>query len=105
IIGGISHRGPDTGLVLKSDRAFEVRTTVAALALGDGLLSGRFGPAMLLAMPPEKLPALAIIITYAVLYSADGGLHQLQLTLGANPPGVNLVYENLLKLPHPVIFV
>jgi hypothetical protein len=106
IIGGRSHRGPDTGLVLKSDRAFEVRTTVAALAMGDVLLSGRFGPAMPLTMPSAKLPVPAIVIVRPTLYLASGGFRELRLTLcAAGAPGRRLRFQHLRSLPNPVIYV
>lgn len=104
IIGGISHRGPETGLVLKSDRAFEVRTAVAALGMGDVLLSGRFGPAVPLALPPERLPAPAIHIDRRKLFLAAGGFRGLELVvcgMGNQP----LLHRHLQGLPNPVIYV
>jgi hypothetical protein len=42
-IGGARYRAGDGKLVLKSERAMEIHTTIAALAKGDAVLSGRYG--------------------------------------------------------------
>ena len=106
-IGGLTHHDLKTQLVLKSDRAFEVRTTLEALSAGDGLISGRFGPAIRLALPPEKLPVpeIAIESTQSRLYLAEGGHRQLILCIRPTKPGVPFGYADLKLLPDPLIFV
>lgn len=54
-IGGVRYRAGDGKLVLKSERAIEINTTIAALAKGDGVLSGRYGASIpLQAKLPER---------------------------------------------------
>jgi hypothetical protein len=106
-LGGVIHHDPKTQLVLKSDRAFEVRTTLEALGTGEGLLSGRFGPAIPLALPPKKLPVPAIAINQnqSRLYLAAGGYRQLVLWIRPAKFGVPFGCADLKKLPDPLIFV
>ncbi len=54
-IGGARYRAGDGKLVLKSERAMEVHTTIAALAKGDAVLSGRYGASIPLQanLPPR----------------------------------------------------
>jgi hypothetical protein len=55
LIGGARYRAGDGNLVLKSERAMEIHTTIAALARGDAVLSGRYGASKpLLAKPSGK---------------------------------------------------
>jgi hypothetical protein len=105
-IGGVTHRDPKTQLVLKSDRAFEVHTTLEAFGTGDGLLSGRFGPAIPLALPPKKLPVPAIAIDVSsTLYLAAGGYRQLRLWIRPARFGLPFGYADLKELPDPLIYV
>jgi hypothetical protein len=53
-IGGARYRAGDGKLVLKSERAMEIYTSIAALAKGDAVLSGRYGASILL---QANLPA------------------------------------------------
>ena len=57
-IGGARYRAGDSKLVLKSERAIEIHTTIAALAKGDAVLSGRYGASIpLQAKLPTKTAA------------------------------------------------
>jgi hypothetical protein len=45
-IGPRSYDGPATGLTLKSDKTLELKMTLQELAFGEGMVSGRYGPAV-----------------------------------------------------------
>jgi hypothetical protein len=52
-IGGARYRAGDGNLILKSERAIEIHTTIAALARGDAVLSGRYGASIPLRAKPQ----------------------------------------------------
>jgi hypothetical protein len=62
VIGGTVHREESENLTLKSDQAFEFETTIASLATGDSVLSGRFGSSFKLEFPEDRRPVEAIYI-------------------------------------------
>jgi hypothetical protein len=45
-IGPRSYDGPATGLTVKSDKTLELKMTLQELAFGEGMVSGRYGPAV-----------------------------------------------------------
>lgn len=55
LIGGAGYSERSADLVLKSDQALEVNTTMFALASSDAVLSGRFGSSIPLVVPPNQL--------------------------------------------------
>jgi hypothetical protein len=63
LIGGEVYNEQSANLVLKSDQALEVNTTMFALASSDAVLRGRFGSSIPLALPRSELkfPALDLI--------------------------------------------
>jgi hypothetical protein len=52
-IGGIRYCAGDGNLVLKSDHAMDIHTTIAAIAKGDAVLSGRYGASIALLAAPH----------------------------------------------------
>lgn len=46
VLGGKTLTGPSSGLILKSDQAMHINTDVAALATGDAIVNGRYGPSV-----------------------------------------------------------
>lgn len=63
LMGGTVYNEKSTNLVLKSDQALEVNTTMFALASSNAVLSGRFGSSIQLEVPSSQLkfPALDLI--------------------------------------------
>ena len=119
IIGGIRYRAGDGNLVLKSHRAMEVHTTIAAVAKGDAVLSGRYGASIpLVAKPPgkdwEPLWANGINIDdETVRIQSDQGeaykfrclvipLYAAQGTGAHKPLGLDAFDD---RMPHPIICV
>ncbi len=106
-IGGARYRAGDGNLVLKSERAMEIHTTVAALARGDAVLSGRYGASIpLLAKPPgEDLPTQGVnIIGSPSIANTQEKFSWLAITL-ASATDEPLRAEIFGRTPQPIICV
>ena len=55
LIGGDVYSEAAGNLVLKSDQALEINTTLSALSSGDGVISGRFGSSVRLQIPQQNV--------------------------------------------------
>jgi hypothetical protein len=85
LLGPKVHDSAATGLILKSDHAIELRTTLADLAFGDAAISGRYGPPIKLAaeldgsgiainsVSHRDEPGRSFVPVDVVLQSRDGG--------------------------------
>ena len=106
-IGGALHRAGDGNLVLKSHRAMEIRTTIAALAKGDAVLSGRYGAStpLLADVTGNDVPADGVNILAAARVS---GAHEkfswVEITL-SSASGGPLSTAIFNRTPQPVICV
>jgi hypothetical protein len=97
-----------SGLVLKSDQALEVSTTMSALASGDAVLSGRFGPSMQLGVPAETLPVEGLFITQATIRFGRGKKYlQVRIIIAGLKDGnySDLKVDHLAKGPEPLMFL
>ena len=109
VIGGTTHREEDGTLTLKSDQALEFETTLDALATGDAMLSGRFGPAFQLVVPENTRPAASLNIWGATIKPMRNSR---ALRISVNIIGLDktgepkdLCYEDLAKLPDLILYV
>lgn len=95
-------------LTLKSDRCLEFETTVNALALGDSVLIGRFGPSIQLAIDKAKRPAETLEIFGVQIepsrYTNATRIHIDVRALDDGTP-VPLTVKHLQNLPEPILFV
>lgn len=106
-IGGARYRGGEGNLVLKSERALEIRTTIAALAKGDAVLSGRYGAsAPLLAKPPgEELPKNGInIVGEARIANTREKFSWMEITL-VSATDEHIKAEIFDRTPQPIICI
>ncbi len=105
-IGGQVHRSVETNLIIKSDHALEIRTTVAALNEGEAVLSGRFGPSVPLSINLATLPVKSIAIESA-MFSVQPGDAFVRLALVIRPTenGQRLSKKELEKLPDPILYL
>jgi hypothetical protein len=115
-IGGARYRAGDGKLILKSERAMEIHTTVAALAKGDAVLSGRYGASIPLEAKTtgDPLPGYGINIVDSRLRveGVEGKFRCLGIPLvsaggpvtpgGSERPLTPGVFE---RTPHPIICV
>ena len=70
------------GLILKSNNAFELVTTIDALSSGPGMISGRYGRAVPFTIESEAYEdAPRITITKAVIGPSLSGMRRVELTL------------------------
>lgn len=109
VIGGVVHREEDGSLTLKSDQTFEFETTVASLATGDSVLSGRFGSSFQLTVPKEKRPVAGLYIARAIIRPSRY-TKAFRITIevkGANLDGSDqdLTLAALAALPEPILFI
>jgi hypothetical protein len=109
VMGGEVHKEEDGSITLKSDQALEFETTIDSLTTGDGVLSGRFGPAQRLRIPNELLPVASLDIQRATIRPLrKSKAVRIRIDIAAydnhgnNPP---LTIADLLKLPDPILFV
>jgi hypothetical protein len=109
IIGGTPHKEEDGTLTLKSDQALEFETTLDALASGDAMLSGRFGPAFQLVVPEGKRPAASLNISGATIKPMrNSKARRISINIiGLDNTGEpkDLTYEGLAKLPDLILYV
>jgi hypothetical protein len=108
-IGGITYRAGEGNLVLKSDRALELHTTIDALAKGDAVLSGRFGRSKPLAVPDSMRPAKGINLRTVLAKSVPGDQYsRVSLTIVAfdnNGNNKALTLPDVERLPRPIIYL
>ncbi len=105
IIGGKVHSTKDTGLILKSDRALQVQTTVEAFAQGNAVLSGRFGPSIELAYEFANLPADGIKIENAQFLPTPSEYTRLFVLIRSVGGKKPVLCDVLRELPDPVLYV
>ncbi len=108
-IGGRVHREEDGSITLKSDQALEFETTIDSLTTGDGVLSGRFGPALQLSVPENVLPVSSLTIDRASIQPLrKSRAFRIKIDIvGWDNQGnrANLTVENFQNLPEPILFV
>ncbi|MEA2719384.1 MAG: hypothetical protein QOJ39_1248, partial [Candidatus Eremiobacteraeota bacterium] len=109
VVGGITYSEEAGTLTLKSEHALEIATTIASLMTGNAVLSGRFGPAIPLEIPPEKRPAPSLFVKGALIealpYTKDLRMTidvKAQKTDGTN---FDLTLEQLKALPEALVFL
>jgi hypothetical protein len=74
LLGSTAHTGPDSGLLIKSDRSMELTASLHDLAFGDGFISGRYGQGIV-GPPVQKTGgdnAEGILINKVQITHADG---------------------------------
>jgi hypothetical protein len=105
IIGGKVYSEKSGGLILKSDRALQVYTTIEALGQGDAVLNGRYGPSLELALPQAKLPCekLTINVNYQILVNSTD-LQPIFIAIGRADKEPFLP-NTLRELPNPILYV
>ena len=106
-IGGARYRAGDDNLVLKSEGAMEIHTTIAALAKGDAVLSGRYGASTpLLANPPgDDLPKQGVnIIGAARIANRQEQFSWMEIAL-ASATDEPLRAEIFDRTPQPIICI
>jgi hypothetical protein len=105
IIGGKVYNEKNGGLVLKSDRAFQVITKIEALGQGDAVLNGRYGQSGELRLPPPMLPRQETVITARYQILAESVELQPIYVLLSRADGKPFLLETLRQMPDPIIFV
>jgi hypothetical protein len=109
VIGGEVHREEDHNLTLKSDQALEFETPIASLAIADAVLSGRFGPALKLSIPAEKLPVVTFEITRAnIQHSRQLKAFYVSLDvkgLDADANYKDITVKDFGTLPEPILYI
>ena len=109
VIGGEVHREEDHNLTLKSDQALEFEAPIASLTSADAVLSGRFGPALKLIIPPEELPVATFEISRATVVPSRR-LRAFYVSvdikgLDANAEYKDFTVEDVAKLPEPILYI
>jgi len=109
VTGGKVHSEVDGTLTLKSDQALEFETTIASLATGDSVLSGRFGSSLQLMVPPNRRPVTSLEIM-GVDIVPSGYTKSSRITVDVKGLDVDgndqdLTVEDIQKLPEPILFV
>lgn len=61
MLGSQTYSTPSDGLILKSDQSFQLNTSIAALASGEAILNGRYGPSRLISPDPPLAPGISIL--------------------------------------------
>jgi hypothetical protein len=109
VIGGEVHREETGTLTLKSDQALEFETTIDSLTTGDGVLSGRFGPALQLNVPESKLPVASLNILGATIRPLrKSKAFRISIDICGYDEAGNarsLTVEDMQKLPDAILFV
>jgi hypothetical protein len=108
VIGGKTYREEDGSLTLKSHQALEFETTIAALATGDCVLSGRFGSSTQFIVETEKrIASLGIDQAEIAPGSSTKEVYIKVDIKGLDADGleVDLVVKDIQKLPEPILFV
>jgi hypothetical protein len=103
-IGGERCHAGEGKLVLKSDRAMELHTSIDALMKGDAVLSGRFGSSMPLIRAAAPARGVNIEVV-SVRRSPDGSQALLILILVAADQDARLRVADFERLPQAVIFL
>ena len=109
VMGGSIHREEDGSLTLKSDQALEFETRIASLAVGDSVLSGRFGSSFRLEVPKTNRPVDVLsIVRVTVRPSRYTKAFRVTVDIGGideNGLRCDLTTSALQKLPEPILFV
>jgi hypothetical protein len=102
-VGDMIHRDLATGLLIKSDHHMQVATTPKALAYGNGVVNGRYGPTVQLYITP---PVASIWVAWCELeLSALGNFHELHIYMADAQKANALTVKQLAKLPDPIVMV
>lgn len=107
-MGGKVH-AEDGTLTLKSDQALEFSTSLAALATGGAVLSGRFGSSVPLVVPADRLPAKILNIQSATIHPIRyAKTFQISIDVkapdwGGEPQDIDLA--KLTNLPEPLLLI
>jgi hypothetical protein len=102
-VGQTVHRSAETGLLIKSDYHMQITTTQQALAYGNGVINGRYGPTVALQISPT-VPAIWVAWCEVEL-SADGKFDWLEIYIASADKTKVLTYADLLPLPEPIVTV
>jgi hypothetical protein len=109
VIGGTLHREENGTLTLKSDQSLEFETTLNAIATGDAVLKGRFGPSVQLLVPETGRAFNALDISNATIRPLrDSKLLRISLSIsGYDKSGTEhpLTLDHLKDLPDGIMFV
>jgi hypothetical protein len=109
VMGNQVHEDLASGMVLKSDQALEIRTTLSALATGDAVLSGRFGSSkQLLVVPSATMPTNLSIVRAHIRPSRGKKFYRVRVYVqGHNDSGddQDLKLDDLQQVPDPIIFL
>jgi len=109
VIGGTVLREEAGTLVLKSDQAFEFKTSIESLATGDAVLSGRFGASFQLTVPDDKRPVKDLYIARATIRPSryTKAFRIIIEVRGKNPSGLDepITLAQMAKLPEPILFI
>jgi hypothetical protein len=95
------------GLILKSDQALQINVPLNAVATGDAVIIGRYGPSKLLKIPSAKLHFSSIFICSLDLNPAGDQFYSLSLHLAPNclPGHAPLRLEHLPTGNRPVLLI
>jgi len=99
-IGGAVHADAASGLLIKSDQAVDVVTSIAGLAQPDGVLIGRYGTAIAL----EKQEGTGLKIETVTLDPPLGGKYQVEIVL-KNRAGGDLLENDLPTTSPPLVII
>ena len=109
VVGGTTYSEEAGTLTLKSERSLEFATTIASLMTGNAVLSGRFGAAIPLEIPPDQRPAPSLVIKGAFVegfpYTKD-----LRMTIDVKAQKddgteFDLTLDQLNALPDALVFL
>lgn len=109
LIGGEVHSEEEHNLTLKSDQALEFGAPISSLTSADAVLSGRFGPAIKLVIPPEKLPVATFEISRATVVPSRR-LRAFYLSVDVKGLNVDAEYtdftvDDIGMLPEPILYL
>jgi hypothetical protein len=105
-LGGKTLSGNGDGLTLKSDKEIEVAAPLS-LAIGGGILSGRYGKGIALNSDTDSLTASGFSIDKVHILSQGDDLDEVLVELTIHPgPGGAIDWKGLNeKLNHPIVLV
>lgn len=108
VAGGIVYSEENKNLTLKSTEALEFEPTLASLAMGDPVLSGRFGSSFQLASKGTRPVSSMYIGRASIRPSGLTGAFRLSIVVvGTDADGhhKDLTVQDLATLPEPILFI
>jgi hypothetical protein len=109
VVGGVVHQEENGTLTLKSDQALEFETTMESLAVGDAVLSCRYGPSFRLAVPSTQRKVDELKISRAMIRpQRKSKAFRLSIDItGWNEDGEPMPFTvaDVQALPEPILFV